>query len=271
MIEYRDPALSEAFYAQRLATSCSLAAHLLSPEFVRHIALYWLGNYTNYEQAEHEEDMFNDLVAQLLRQRPALRLHVGEGMVHSGCNTYTYPSFVQLLGNGRHALPMEYFELTRHCTLFAALRSLVLDTQHAFDQRVPVGLRGELELGGFVHDCVLEYFYEPVFLVTTLYMYHLALLMSVTGGRSLEDWLPRHYHSLRAINEEALAEANCLGDQRRLEQVRTELRALHDALDTSDLKEALERVTEMWNTKATYCYAEIFVRIAALCVTKASK
>jgi hypothetical protein len=264
LVEYSDrDSLAPEASCERLKASCLLASHLLWPAYVRDLALYWLANYSNYTEVEREEDMFNELVRQLLTQRPRLRLHVGEHMIHRSCNTYFYPSYVQLVGGGRHAVPMEYAQRQHYASLHAALSQLVQPAMEAFTQCVPVGLNGELELGGFVHDAVLECFYEPSFVITTLYMFHLVALLTVTESREPADWLPRHYYALRAIEEPALREACCLADANRMDEMRRELRELHDALNTSQAQQALRDVRALWERKATYCWSEIFVRIAA--------
>jgi hypothetical protein len=265
MLDYVDQYTTAEQREARLKATCLLGAHLLSDVFVRNVVLYWLDNYSNYTDVEREEDMFNEMIHQLLVRRPALKIHVGSGMIHRSCNTFVYPSYIQLLGNGKHCVPAEYFERRYQISFMNALSQLVEPHAQAFTQRVPDGLGGALALEGFVHDSVLEYFYEPSFVVITAYMFHLSTLISLTGGRELCDWLPRHYYSLRAIDEAALAEANCLGDTGRMEACRAELRQLYDALHTSDLRHALQQVRLMWEAKASYCWSQIFVRIASLC------
>jgi len=262
MIEYFDRnSIGPEDHAQRLAASCLLGSHLLYPEFIHDIVLYWLDNYSNYTDVGREEDMFNELVRQLLVQKPQLKLHAGEGMIHRSCNTYFYPSYVQLLGNGKHAWPMEYSESRWQVSFTEALKLLTQPHLEAFAAPVTAGVTGELELSGFVHNALLEFFYEPSFVLVTAYMLHLQALIAVTGAREPIDWLPRHYHSLKAIDEAALGEACCLSDKGRLDAMRQELRALHDVLNTPLLQKALAGVQALWSEKATYCWSQIFVRM----------
>jgi hypothetical protein len=265
-LEYVEPELPDALYKQRWQASCDLASHLLYPEFVYDTVLYWLVNFTNYTETENEEQMFNDIVAQLLRAPPLLKQHSGEGMYHRSTNTFVYPSYMALWGGGsdKLAVPMEYYEQRHYFTQFDALSKLTHPVYKAFNQRVPVGLGGELQLGQFTYNQVLEYFSEPGFLITTCYMLHLVLLTQGTGGYELVDWLPRHYHSLKALEEGRLSDIRCLGDPQRLAALKVELRALYDVLHTPDLTKALEDVRALWERKASYCWSEIFVRLAAM-------
>lgn len=265
LVEYIDrDSVSPEVARERLEATCLLGAHLLYPEYVRDMVMYWLVNYSNYTDVECEEDMFNELIRQLLTQRPQLKAHVGEGMIHRSRNTYFYPSYVQLVGNGKHCWPMEYAQRQYHVSLTDALSRLTQPHMEAFTCRVPMGLNGEMELAGFIHNGVLEYFYEPAFLITTAYMLHLVALLTVTESREPSDWLPRHYHALRAIEEAALAESRCLGDPQRLDRMKRELRELHDVLNTAVASKALDGVRALWERQATYCWSQIFVRTAAL-------
>lgn len=265
LVEYieRD-SLPEEQRRERLEAACLLASHLLYPTFVYDICLYWVDNYSNYTQVGREEDMFNEVVHQLLTQKPHLKQHVGEGIIHRSCNTYFYPCYIQLLGNGKLAWPAEYNEHRWHLSFVQTMHTLTQAHLKAFTQTTAVGLAGELALGGFVHDAVLEYFYEPALWIITAYMLHLEALVSVTGAREPVDWLPRHYYSLCALDEASLRDARCLSDTKRLQVLRGELRELHDVLNTPVLEKALHGVQALWHRKATSCWSQIFVRIAAL-------
>jgi hypothetical protein len=260
-------AVSDAQAQTRLVAACTLASHLLYPEFIFNTVLYWIVNYNNYTDIEREEQMFGDMIHHLLTKRPTLRLRVASETMHAMHNTYVQPSYVQLLGCGRHAVPMEYYERT-FAVSFTEVMQVLNDPQLAcFTQRTPVGINGALELSGNIHDGVVEYFYEPSFVIITAYMLHLLFLIRATGGRESCDWLPRHYASLVAIDEcsDAAREWCCLSDPTRMSELRRELRQLYDILNTSQLEQALVQVRELWEAKASYCWSEIFVRIAALC------
>lgn len=263
LVEYVDRGVAPNLQRERFAAACDLATHLLYPEFVCDTCLYWLTNYSNYTDTEREEEMFNDMVAQILRAPPQLKHHSGEGMFHRSTNLFTYPTYLQLWGGGndRLGVPMEFYEQRHYFTQFDALATLVHPVYKAFHQCIPVGLGGELQLGQFVYNQVLEYFSEPSLVVITLYMLHLVLLMQATCGQELVDWLPRHYFSLKALEDGELDKARCLGDRQRLDDMKRELRNLHDVLHTTDLERALNDVTALWETKATYCWSQIFVRL----------
>jgi hypothetical protein len=257
-----DAALTEAQSKTQLSETCVLAARLLLfPECVFNTTMYWLSQYSNYLYIEREEECFVDFIRGILQEKPSLRLTASEAIAHQSSDRLSYASLLQFIGTPCHAIPLEYFARQHHdMTLFESLARLVTPTERCFISRHNSGLDGELSLSGFRYDYVLEHFYEPSFIILTAFVIHLAALMSCTGGHEAMDYLPRHVFSLKAINEDALQNAQCLSDEGRMQAMRHELRQLYKVLNQSNLELVLQQCLKIWDEKATYCYQQMFIR-----------
>jgi hypothetical protein len=89
--------------------------------------------------------------------------------------------------------------------------------------------------------------------------------MGLSGGEELVDWLPRHQYSLRAINEKSLEMVRCFSslgreeEEKRMGQLKKELREVYDVLNTSDLEKARSSLSLLWERKANQCYNELSI------------
>jgi hypothetical protein len=256
---------------ERRAESCRLAIHLfLYPEFVVRTSGYWLSQYTNYMHAKNEEDFFGDIVAGLLQRPPSLRIYANEGMARDDCVTLSHRSTLHFVGGKTHPVPLTYYsDIVQDevdSFLFCLLGSLVQPAKKAFIHRTASGTSGEIELGMFVHDSLLCRYYEPSLYIITLYKLHLAALIGLSGGQVVGDWLPRHRHSLKAINENSLDMIRCFStlcdetlEKERLATLKKELRELYDILNTNNLDKARASLSTLWEKKATQCANELIV------------
>jgi hypothetical protein len=275
MQEEVDPNIPLTEYNKRRDASCQLASILfLYPEFVLKTSLDWLSQYSNYIHKNKEEDFFGDIVGSLLQNSPHLKLYVNEGMTHDDSYTLSYRSTIHFVGGDSHYIPMTYYDDNgvdkNDNALFSSLGFLLQPGRKSFIQRNGVGQNGELELDHYVHDSILLHFYDPFFYVLTLYKLHMASLIGLSGGRQLADWLPRHKHSLRAINESSLGKVCCFGVggeeevDKRTTLLKKELRGLYDVLNTSDLEKARDKIGQLWEKRATQCYEEPNIRYKSL-------
>jgi hypothetical protein len=257
-----DPLLTREQSKKQLLETCVVAAHLLLyPEYVFNTTMYWLSQYNNFLYVEREEETFNDFIAGILRERPSLRLTASEAIAHQSYYRLSYAALLQFVGTPCHAIPLEYFAKHNYdMTLFESLANLVAPHEKCFLSRHNSGLDGELALGAFRYDYVLEHFYEPSFIILTAYVIHLMALMQVTEGHDTMDFIPRHVYSLKAINEDALQQAQCLSDAQRMMTMQHELRQLYKVLNQSNLDLVLRQCFKMWEEKATYCYEQMFIR-----------
>jgi hypothetical protein len=256
-----DTALTEAQLKTQLSETCVVAARLLLfPECVVNTTMYWLSQYNNYLYIEREEECFVDFIRGILQEKPSFRLTASEAIAHQSSDRLSYASLLQFIGTPCHAIPLEYFARHNHdMTLFESLARIVAPSEKCFMSRHTGGLDGELSLSGFRYDYVLEHFYEPSFIILTAFVIHLAALISCTGGRDPMDYLPRHVFSLKAIDEDALQNAQCLSEE-RMQVMRHELRQLYKVLNQSNLELVLQQCLKMWEQKATYCYQQMFIR-----------
>lgn len=257
-----DPASSSDTYKRQIYETCITAGQLLLfPENILNITLYWLSQYNNYLLVNKEEECFNDFITGLLLKKPKLTINVSEGLAHYRNDSMGLVSLIHFVGGASHDVPLEYFIYQNQVTLIDSLSRLTQSSEKYFLRRNLSGLEGELSLSGFRYDHILEYFYEPSFIIITAYLLNMLLLRKITSGM---DWLVRHNYSILAINEDNLSKASCLSDEERLKCMARDLRTLRNAINKSDINDAIERCTELWREKATYCYSQMFIRRDAL-------
>jgi hypothetical protein len=253
-----DPPSSSETYKRQIYETCITAAQLLLfPENVLNITLYWLSQYNNYLLVNKEEECFNDFISGLLVKKPKLTISVSEGLAHHRNDSVGLISLIHFVGGASHDVPLEYFVNQNQVTLIDSLSRLTQSSEKYFLRRNLCGLEGELSLSGFRYDYIFEYFYEPSFIIITAYLLNMLLLRKITIGM---DWLVRHNYSILAINEENLSQAACFSDEERLKSMASDLRKLHTAINRSDINEAIEFCTELWQEKAAYCYSQMFIR-----------
>ena len=238
-------------------TCCAAATLFLYPPTVVTVVNYWLTEYSHYGLAER--DWFADMIHGLLYEAPQLNLVTSELQPTTEHHALRTPILLRCAGTELHRLPWAY--LIQHLQLspLRALAHLMQPAQRCFLARTTEGLDGAMQLGCFVYDGVWGHFYEPGFLVITAYCLHLHALMKSSGGRHQVDWLPRHRHSLRAIEYEAVhwAECHSVDDADALWRLQKDLVELYQALDTTDLEAGLCAAVTLWHAKALYCRQEM--------------
>jgi hypothetical protein len=247
-----------------------LAMHLyLEPWSVLTTCTYWLSQYSDYMSVTCERECFNALVAGLLRRRPQLSLCGCVGVGRSAQNVLCFQGEMQFAGTRAHRIPMEHFARSRVGRVVSSMAALLRPQNKCFVTRNADGLDGELSLRGFKHCAILERFYEPSFMVITLFLLHLLALVGATNcpsAQEREGWEERHQFSLQAIDATAQARITCFdaGDEHyeeRMARCRSDLSRLHRALNTSDHTTALERARELWRDKACDCYENMLAYI----------
>lgn len=248
-----------------LLDCCILCSRLyLWPETVIRIVNYWMDNYSDYLLADREEDQFNTLIGGLLENRPRIEITGSESLANRHSTIIKYQNILQFIGSPYHRIPLEYFFSRHELTLFETLPHLILPEAGCFRQKSTGGLDGELHMASFIYDSVAEYFYEPSLMIIYAYLIHMILLRTSIGARAKEDWLPRHYYSLRALNEISLERVACFGDSKRVEVLKEELRVLRSELMTDDLEKAIVKCCHLFREKATECSELMFIKRDAL-------
>lgn len=253
--------VSEEQSNANLLNCCVLASRLLLwPETVIRIMNYWMDNYSDYLLADREEDQFNTLVSGLLENRPRLEDTGSESLANRRSTNIKYQSVIQFVGSPYHRIPLEYFFSRHELTLFETLPHLILPEANCFRQKTTGGLDGELHLGSFAYDSILEYFYEPSLMIIYAYLIHMIILKTSVGARVKEDWLPRHYYSLRPLSDVALERVSCFSDPQRISVLKKELTELRRLLATDELDDAIMGCSRLFREKATECFGLMFVR-----------
>ncbi len=243
-------------HASRLASELFLV-----PENVTRVVSYWVSQYTNYERSADEADHFSDLVEGLLTAPPRLYLVQSppSAATLNPANCLKGQWVVQFAGRQMHRLPLEVLARFGMARFFDSLCVLLPEAQDCFRAVSDDNLGGELELGDFVYDAVLQHMAEPSFMVGVAYAVHLAALVNTTGCQSTSDWVPRHLQSLQAISAERRA-LLCDADAQRLERTRSDLERLYDILNDTELESMMDSVTQFLSGKGQACYDDIVPR-----------
>lgn len=248
---------------ESLKQCCLLASRLfLKPEAVLHWCQYWISQFSNYDL--EEKDWLTNLVHGLIYEAPQIRMLASETppLGNVGHMALRATQLFRFAGGDTHAIPLEYVLRTGQFQIMQACSLLLQSHRQSFMSRSDDSLDGELALGGFVYNQLLREFYEPGFMIITLFRLHLCELMHNSGAQSWQDVLGRHFHSLQAITHDAidwprvefaLGHGCCV----RLQQ---ELLQLHQSLYRTDLDEALQLVSILWSEKATECDEEACLR-----------
>lgn len=244
---------------EEISESCILGARLfLWPESVFHIVHYWMANYNDYNLVEHEEDIFNAMIRGLLINPVRLEISANEGMTHKLSTSIKFNATLQFIGTPYHRIPLEYFASNREITLFETIHAITNPERKFFRQRVAGGLDGELQLSSFQYNSILTHFYDPSLYIMTAYLIHMIVLVNETNALVKEDWLPRHWYSLKAINEESLKDIICFTDEVKLASLKNELRVLYRILNIDDIHKAIHDCVELYHKKASDSYQSMF-------------
>jgi hypothetical protein len=262
------PDIELELHRKNLHQSCLLGGYLfLQPEAVLTWCHYWLTQYSNYTLSE--QDLLIDLVHQLMYNAPRLIIQAGEAMPLSNAGNHAMrcTHLLRFAGNGRCAIPLQYCQEAMQLPMLLSLSELALNERQSFLGASTDALDAELRLDSFVYDNVLQYFYEPSFLLLTLYRLHVMALLDAVENKSAYA-LTRHLHTVKALEHTALdwervQKALSLTPQ-SMYVLQWEVGVLYTALDTTDLRQCLENLHLLWYEKASQCYAEREKRASSL-------
>ena len=221
------------------------------------IVRYWMANYTDFTLLQpKEEDFFLSLVAGLLENPVRLEISASESLAMRHSTQVKYQAILQFVGTPYHRIPMAYFATNYDFQIFRLMASLTSAEKNCFLQRSAPGLDGEIHMSSFYYDPLLNQYYDPVLFIIVAFYLHMTALVnpSITRCREKEDWLPRHFYSLRALNEEALERIACFPDDcggKRTDQLKKELRALYSILENDDIHQAIQDCASLFERKAT--------------------
>ena len=247
---------------------CLLGSRLfLQPEAVLCWAHCWLAQYSHYTLAE--QDWFGALVQELLYEPVQLQVLCSEiaPLMDVGRQpTLRAPRLLRFCGSGRCCIALEYVLQSLQLGVLNPLAHLQLSANRCFLSRSTEALDGELELSAFLYNTVLSEFYEPSFLLLTLYALHLCgLLYGVSTNEARPPALARHMHTLKPLAHEAIdwdrvQAAHYTNDAQGMQRLQLELAQLHELLSDGDMEEALRRLMVLWSERASYCHEQMRVR-----------
>lgn len=251
-------------YSQQRQQAIELACRLfLLPESVVNIVRYWLANHTDFTiDGAKEEDFFLSLVGGLLENPVRLEISGSEALATRQSTQVKYQAIIQFLGTPYHRIPLAYFATCYDFQLLRLFSGLCSTDGKAFQQRVASLLDGDLQMSTLEFDLLMNEYYDPYIYILVAYLLHMSSLINpaITGCKTREDWLPRHFYSLRALSEEALERIDCFPRDpsgKKTEKLRQELRELYSILAVDDLPKAIECCAAKFEERATLLYASI--------------
>ena len=172
-----------------------------------------------------------------------------------------YQAILQFVGTPYHRIPLAYFATNSDFALFTLLGELTSVEENIFAQRSAPGLDGELHMSSFHYDLLLNEYYDPfLFVIVAFYLNMTSLVNpSISRCRTKEDWLPRHFYSLRALNEEALEGINCFprDSHGKAVQLKEDLTKLYSLLAVDDIHQAIQSCANLFEERATLVFASI--------------
>lgn len=241
--------------------SKELGWRLALPESIVNIVRYWMANYTDFTLEDpKEEDFFLSLVGGLLENPMRLELSASESLAMRRSTQVKYQAILQFVGTPYHRIPLAYFASSFQFPLFNLLSSLSEPEKRCFQQRSAPGLDGEIHLSAFYFDPLLNEYYDPYLYIIVAYYLNMINLTNpvITGCREKEDWLPRHFHSLRALNEEALERITCFPNRKdKTLKLREDLRLLRKALELDDIYKAIENCQHLFHERASLSFTVV--------------
>lgn len=169
------------FVVNCVATS-QLAAYLyLDAMTVSQCCFYWLAEYSNKKVPPHL--LFNDCVEGLLSYLPVLEISSQYGLRFTQADQPVYCNRLRVVGSPLHQIPDAHFALrlenndninNHHHPNHALFKGLSYVTQplnKCFMHVYTPGSRTEFQADHFLYNTVLEEFFEPSFMIISLY-YH---------------------------------------------------------------------------------------------------
>lgn len=265
-VDFIDDRLSLDKSNENIRMVCKLAKLCyMEPITVQVTVNYWMTHYTDY--FIQEKDWFNQMIANLLYEVPVLRKTAIPMTIVPNKRLVRSNTMVCFAGTDKMYIPLQ--EYLDHCRLDLALNinaaylklpfllSVLSETERrSFRMRNTDTLEGDICLSAFNYDNIMGYFYEPSFLIITAYVFHLIALTKTTEGCATSDFLPRHVHSLSAIQFDNIewhrvSVNNNSNDSASLERLQYDLQRLYDILYTTDLNKALCDIDQLWHEKAT--------------------
>lgn len=228
----------------------------LSPKNVMQIVMYWLSQYVNYKKPESL--WFNDHITKLMRYPINFSLNTTHGLPRLHARIARHTMLLHFAGHELHKMPCEYFDAKGNSDLFECLDYFVNRVHHIFLVRDTYGLKGEVSLDGFLYNRLLGYFYEPSFLIITSYQVYLHYLFHLSGGRTLNDFLPSITLIAKPLEEKMLEESLILSLDKQNSNYETkratflaDMRALREILALHEVKHIEDQIELLWSRKAS--------------------
>lgn len=260
-----------------LVTSLMAVNLYLTPTTVMYNVVYWLSQYVNYTKPESL--WFNDHIEKLIEYPVNFSINTTHGLPRLHARVARHTLLLHFAGHELHKMPGDYFDEKGNTDLFECLDYFVNRTPHHFLVRNTFGIKGEVELDSFVYNRLLAYFYEPSFLILTSYQVYLHYLFHLSGGRTLNDFLPSIALIAKPLDEKCLDASLTLSLDKRnsnyaskRETFLADMRALREILALNDVKQIEDQIELLWSRKASEVtemahirYGEIYSQLETLC------
>lgn len=270
------PSMSEK-RDQMLVTSLMAVNLYLTPRIVTYNVVYWITQYANYTKPENL--WFNDHITKLIQYPVNFSINTTHGLPRLHARVARHTLLLHFAGHELHKMPGDYFDVKGNTDLFECLDYFINRTPHHFLVRNTFGVKGEVELDSFVYNRLLNYFYEPSFLIITSYQIYLHYLFHLSGGRTLNDFLPSITLIAKPLDEKCLHATLTLSLDKRNSNYVTkqktflaDMRAIREILALNDVKHIEDQIELLWSRKASEVselahvrYEEIYSQLEACC------
>jgi hypothetical protein len=141
--------------------------------------LYWMSQYSN--STIKSEWWFNELIEGILHNPIRIELLSDLGYPSMGDKiAIQYRHLYTFAGSDMHRLPLRIFVSQKNDALFEALNHLTNPVNKCFLYYNNAGLRGEIHLSLFKYVHILNYFFEPSFIVITCFVIYICHLLYST-------------------------------------------------------------------------------------------
>jgi len=235
----------------------------LDPKNVLEITNYLITQYSNFSL--DESFWFYDLIKGILNNQIDIRIMADHGLANSFDQKLTYLLLLKIFGSDRHQIPVVYFFSKSNKEIKFFTYYIMNPDNKCFLNSNTAGLRGEIELSFFKYNQILDYFFEPSFIIISLFDQYLNYLSETTLANSDMDYI--HYFnnakkSIEILDDIEYNKLKCLNSfnsnyKIKLQILKNDLTELSNILNSSIcFKDIRTGVRKLWSKKATFCHSE---------------
>jgi hypothetical protein len=150
----------------------------LEPTTVMNYCLYWTSQYSN--NTLKREWWFNDLIKGIISRPVSLSLLSDLSYPTIKDQYIEYRYLFSFIGTPLNRVPLTIFASQRNSALMYSMEHIIHPDNQCFLQSSNGGLRGEASIDLFKYNFILEFFFEPSFIIITCFNIVLPILVHST-------------------------------------------------------------------------------------------